>query len=204
MLKSRLTTVVLCLVLTAFVASSAHAQWTEVDLCAVPDDTVMSDQWRDIGILFDARGPSPVVPEMETFGGGDCHLFFEPDINGAVAIMTFVEPGTTTDTTAQAFRLAAYYNPGENAQLVGLDASDAVVAQASITPSDIGGSSRTLEMEIYGEFTTVEWRTDGDPGIAANGIWFSLQGVNVPTLSGWAMVVFSMLIAAGAFLALRR
>ena len=204
MSKARIVVIVFCLVVSGLVASSAHAQWTTVDLCQVSEYTVLADQWRPIGILFDATRPDPGLIDPIMRDWGSCHLFFDPDVVGATAIFSFVEPGTTTETNATAFSLSAFYNPGESAQLVGLDASDAVVAQGNITPGDIGGSSRTLTMTIYGDFNTVEWRTSGNPGIGANEIEFSLEAVSVPVFSGWTMALFSVLIAAGALLALRR
>ena len=206
--RARSGIIFLCLTVSLFAASSTHAQWTTVDLCTYPDSglpvaegTVLSDQWRSIGILFDAN-PATVDPVMRIWGV--CHLFFNPDQNGVDAVFNFVEPGTVVPTNATGFRLNAFYNPGESAQLVGLDGSGGVVAQDEITPADIGSESQTLEMTIIGSFQTVEWRTQGDPGIAAGSIEFSLRGVTVPTLSGWATFLFSALLAVGAFLILRR
>ena len=109
-----------------------------------------------------------------------------------------------TPTSATGFRLSGYYNPGESAQLVGLDGSGSVVVQDEITPADIGSGSQTLEMTIIGSFQTVEWRTQGDPGIAASSIEFALQAANVPMLSGTATFIFVTLLALGALLILRR
>jgi hypothetical protein len=167
----------------------------------VADGALLADQWRSIGILFDAD-PATVNPVMRIWGV--CHLFFNPDQYGVDAVFNFVEPGTVVPTNATGFRLSAYYNPGESAQLVGLDGSGTVLAQDEITPADIGSGSQTLEMTIIGSFQTVEWRTQGDPGIAASNIEFALQALNIPTLSGWAVFMFVTLLALGALLILRR
>lgn len=137
---------------------------------------------------------------------GECHLFFDPDVYGVNALFSFVEPGTSVPTDVVGFTIDAFYNPGESAQLVGLDSSDNVVAQDEITPGDIGSESQTLRMTITGNFRTVEWRTQGNPGIAASRIEFAfdLQEAGIPTLSGWAMLMFSILLALAAVLILRR
>jgi hypothetical protein len=208
MQRARSGIVFLFLILSFFGTSSAHAQWIAVDLCTYPetglpvaDGALLADQWRSIGILFDAD-PATVNPVMRIWGV--CHLFFNPDQYGVDAVFNFVEPGTVVPTNATGFRLSAYYNPGESAQLVGLDGSGTVLAQDEITPADIGSGSQTLEMTIIGSFQTVEWRTQGDPGIAASNIEFALQALNIPTLSGWAVFMFVTLLALGALLILRR
>ncbi len=208
MRRARTGIVILCLAVSWFAAGSAHAQWIAVDLCTFPvtglpvaEGTVLADQWRSIGILFDVDPPA-VDPVMRIWG--ECNLFFNPDQYGVTAVFSFVEPGTVVPANATGFRLDAYYNPGESAQLVGLDGSGTVIAQDEITPADIGSGSQTLGMTIIGSFHNVEWRTQGDPGIAAGRIEFALQGVDVPTLSGWATLLFSSLLALGAILILRR
>ena len=77
-------------------------------------------------------------------------------------------------------------------------------AQDEITFAHIGSGSQPLEMTIIGNFQTVEWRTQGDPGVAADSIEFSLNALNVPTRSGWAMFMFATLLAFGALILLRR
>jgi len=189
--------------------SVAGAQVTTVDLCTfpgtgspVPDGTVLADQWRPIGILFDAL-PANVDPIKEDFGGTVCHLFFSPDFFDAIAVFSFVEPGTTNPVDATTFELEAWYDPGESAQLVGLDDSSTVVAQDEITPSDIGSESQTLGMSISGTFRTVEWRTQGDPGIAANLIEFEIPGgvPAVPPIGLFTLLIGLVLL--GLFFARR-
>jgi hypothetical protein len=192
-------------------ALPVHAQWIQVDLCTNPSNcqpvvsgTVLADQWRPIGILFDAR-PAEVDPIMAVFGGDTCHLFFSPDQYGVTAVFSFVQPGTALATDAVGFSLAAWYSPGESAQLVGLDEFDNVVAQAEITSADIGSSSQTLEMSILGSFRAVEWRTQGNPGIAASSLRFlSQDAASIPGVSGWGALILGALLAGGALLLLRR
>ena len=57
--------VFLFLISSFFATSSAHAQWIAVDLCTYPetglpvaDGAPLADQWRSIGILFDADPPT--------------------------------------------------------------------------------------------------------------------------------------------------
>lgn len=175
LLLKRFVVLGLLLVPVAFFASSAQA--INVDLTTFPDTglpvadgTVLDDQWRSIGILFDAS-PGTVDP-IKDFGNA---LFFDPDLFGNVAIFSFVNPGTTTAVDAVSFSLRVFFNPGESAQLVGLDEMGNVVAMDQITPADIGGVSTSITMSIVGGFRTVEWRTQGDPGIAANNLQFALS-----------------------------
>lgn len=135
----------------------------------VPDGTVLSDQWASIGILFDAE-PASVNPIKVDYG--DAHIFFSPDVFGAIAVFSFVEVGTSDPVDITAFELVPWFSPGESAELVGLDEIGAEVVIDTVDPSDIGNDSKSIKMSIEGNFRTVEWRTHGDPGIAAHSIVF--------------------------------
>lgn len=140
---------------------------------AVPSGTVLADQWQSVGILFDAR-PENVDPVMVDFGGGNPNLFFSPDQRGAIAVFTFVAPGSDDPVDITRFSIRPFFDPGESSMLVGLDASGVEVVTDTIGPSDIGTEeSRTLDMAIEGSFRTVEWRTTGNPGIAAKDLAFT-------------------------------
>jgi hypothetical protein len=198
--------------LLVFGASSAQA--ITVNLCtfpeggSVPNGTVLSDQWRSIGILFDAN-PISVNPVKREWGPPTCSLFFNPDIYGVTAVFNFVVPGTTEPTNTTNFSLHPWFNPGESAELVGLDGSSNVVAQDTVTPADIGDSSKNIRMSIFGDFHSVEWRTHGDPGIAANEIEFGVETTGstpqkIPTSSKWAVILLVMLLAGVGFMYVRR
>lgn len=135
----------------------------------VPNGTVLGDQWASIGIIFDAE-PEWVDPVMQTWG--EAHIFFSPDTQGAIAVFSFVEVGTRTPADITAFELKPWFNAGESAELVGLDEGGAEVVMDTVTPADIGDEAQTIKMSIQGSFRTVEWRTHGDPGIAAHSIVF--------------------------------
>jgi hypothetical protein len=138
----------------------------------VADGTVLSDQWRPIGILFSARTPGadPIEPVAANWGGSNNDLFFSPDLAGAIAEFEFVEPGTSNPIDIHRFQLSPWFNQGESAQLVGLDEFDAVVAQDDVLNASPGGAL----MSITGTFRRVEWRTQGDPGIAAGDLQFEV------------------------------
>ncbi|MEM1113920.1 MAG: hypothetical protein AAGI11_18545 [Pseudomonadota bacterium] len=166
--------------ITFVLLGSTAALAVDVDLGTFPgtsdgvaDGTVLADQWRSIGILFDAS-PSNVNPIKEDFGGSTANLFFSPDTAGVDAIFEFVVPGTSTPSSATAFSLRPFFNPGESAELVGLDGSSNEVAVDTVTPGDIGNSSQSITMSISGTFERVEWRTQGNPGIAAGQLSFEL------------------------------
>jgi hypothetical protein len=151
-------------------------QWIEVDLAefpngggAVPDHTVLTDQWAGIGILF---GAEPAGVDLIKEEWGDAHIFFSPDVFGAIAVFRFVEPGTANSVDATAFALVPWFQIGESAELVGLDETGAEIVIDAITPADIGAGGVSIEMSIEGRFRTVEWRTHGDPGIAAHSVAF--------------------------------
>lgn len=197
--------------LSAIGASSVQA--TTVNLCSfpeggsVPNGTVLSDQWRSIGILFDAD-PISVDPVKREWGPPTCSIFFNPDVANVTAVFNFVVPGTTEPTNATSFSLNPYFNPGESAELVGLDSSSAVVAQDTVTPADIGSGSKSIRMSISGSFHSVEWRTHGDPGIAANEIEFGTETTesatkNIPASSQWAAILLIMLLAGVGFVYVR-
>lgn len=150
----------------------------EVDLskfpetgASVPDGTILSDQWASIGIFFDAE-PDSVNPVVKYYGGGEGSLFFSPDVQHVTAVFSFVEPGTVDPVDVIAFELTPWFNPGESAELVGLDSGGAEVVLDTVVPGDIGSESGHIKMSIQGTFRTVEWRTHGDPGIAAGGLAF--------------------------------
>lgn len=193
----------------AVMAQRAYA--VSVDLSTFPDSglpvpngTVLDDQWRSIGILFDAD-PNTVDPIKEDFGGGSATIFFDPDVFGATAVFTFVRPGTTDATTVTRFSLRPFFNPGESGQLVGLDEQGMVVAADEITPAEIGGSSRTITMSISGLFHSVEWRTEGNPGISAEDIEFDFGDTRrAPTTSSVALGVLAAGLVGLGTLRLRR
>lgn len=139
----------------------------------VPNQTILTDQWVSIGILFDAE-PEGVNLVKEDFGTGTSHIFFSPDVQHAIAVFRFVEPGTTNPTDATAFELSPWFNVGESAELVGLDEGGTEVVIDTVVPDDIGSESKSLKMSIQGTFRVVEWRTHGNPGIAAAGLAFEL------------------------------
>jgi hypothetical protein len=139
----------------------------------VPDGTVLTDQWASIGILFDAEPDGVDLIDLY-FGGTEGSIFFSPDVVNAIAVFRFVEPGTSDPVDATAFELLPWFNPGESAELVGLDEGGAEVAIDTVVPGDIGSESKGLKMSIQGTFRVVEWRTHGNPGIAAGALVFEL------------------------------
>ena len=138
----------------------------------VPEGTILGDQWESIGILFDAK-PDSVNAIVAYWGGA--HIFFSPDVEGAIAVFSFVEPGSRTPVNATHFELIPWFNLYESAELVGLDEGGAEVAIDTVTPEDIGDEEGSIKMSIDGTFRTVEWRTHGDPGIAATYLVFELE-----------------------------
>jgi hypothetical protein len=137
----------------------------------VPDGTVLTDQWAPFGILFDAE-PAGVNLIKMGYGSETGCIFFSPDVQHAIAVFRFVEPGTMDPVDITAFELNPWFNTGESAELVGLDESGAEVAIDTVVPADIGSGGVSIKMSIQGNFRVVEWRTHGDPGIAAGDLAF--------------------------------
>ena len=137
----------------------------------VADGTVLVDQWASIGILFDAE-PDGVDLIKMGYGSTTGCIFFSPDVEHAVAVFHFVEPGTMNPVDITAFELNPWFNPGESAELVGLDEVGAETVIDSIVPDDIGSESKSIKMSIHGSFRVVQWRTHGNPGIAAGELKF--------------------------------
>lgn len=146
----------------------------------VPDGTVLAEQWRPIGILFSARteGGSAVDPIQQYFGFDFGHLFFSPDVFGAIAEFTFVESGTDSPTDVTAFELTAFFDGGETAQLVAFDDLGAQVDEFSVD----GSAAGDVVMSVVGSIRTAEWRTQGNPGIAAKFLAFTPVPEPHPTL----------------------
>lgn len=120
-------------------------------------------------------------------------------------IAIFVKPGTTDATTVTRFSLRPLFNPGGSGQLVGLDEQGMVVAADEITPAAIGGSSRTITMSISGLFHTVEWRTQGNPGISAEDIEFDFGDTRrAPAMGGVVLGVLALGFLGLGTLRLRR
>jgi hypothetical protein len=137
----------------------------------VPDQTVLTDQWASIGIIFGAE-PAGVNLIKHNFGTNTSHIFFSPDVEHAIAVFEFVQRGTTNPADVTAFALSPWFNPGESAELVGLDEGGTEVAVDTVDSGEIGSESRSIRMSIQGTFRVVEWRTHGNPGIAASDISF--------------------------------
>lgn len=164
--------------LAALVPLSAQAFTVNLDRLPeggpeLPNGSILSDQYRPIGILFSARTDSmaAIEPVAQDFGNPQASLFFQPDLFGAIAVFEFVEPGTSTPMDITRFELRPFFQPGESAQLVGLDEFDDEVAVDEVN-DHVGTASVT--MSITGVFRKVEWRTEGDPGIAASDIRFDV------------------------------
>jgi len=137
----------------------------------VPNQTVLTDQWTSVGIIFDAE-PAGTNLIKHDFGTDDAHIFFSPDTQGAIAVFSFVEVGTRNPADATTFELVPWFNPGETAELVGLDEGGTEVAVDTVDSEDVGSESKGIRMSIEGSFRTVEWRTHGNPGIAARSLVF--------------------------------
>lgn len=161
----------------AVVLLAGPASAVEVDLAEfpggnpVPDGTILADQWRDIGILFSARtdGGPDVDPIQQYFGQPSGNLFFSPDVFGAIAEFTFVEPGTDIPADVSNFRLTGGFMPGEASQLVGFDEFGATVDEFTTD----GTANGDVVLSIEGAIRTAEWRTMGNPGIAAKELAFN-------------------------------
>ena len=138
---------------------------------AVPNGTVLTDQWESVGILFDAE-PEGVNLIKTDFGGDEAHIFFSPDTAGAIAVFSFVEVGSRAPADISAFELVPWFSPGESAELVGLDGGGVEVAIFEVDAEDVGDESTSITMSIQGTFRTVEWRTHGNPGVAARSLAF--------------------------------
>lgn len=182
-MKTLIALVILCLVAACADSSGSSGGPTlvVVDLAnfpetgeAVPNGAVLTDQWRTIGLDISAE-PEDVDAIKHDFGTDTPHLFFDPDEVGVAAVFTFVDPTTGDPTEAIAFNLAAFFNPGESAQLIGFDATGTEVSRDDVTTEEVGAEDRTVRMRITGRFATVKWVTQGNPGIAANEVSFVLS-----------------------------
>lgn len=158
-------------------ATSALAQ-VQVDLSRYPDgqvvppNQVISNEWQEVGVLFEARASNEPVAAQGTvwpFIGGagvDCprYYFFTPDVFGAVGIFRFVEPGTNTPVDAVHFEMVAGWQAGETIDVVGFDQNGNVTAQQNFVAPPCGGFCDGL-VWLAGQFHVVEVRTQGNPGI---------------------------------------
>lgn len=150
----------------------------------VPDGTVLNTQYDDIGVHFGARlSTEPVLQNSSSidpikFGPNGFlppstpGLFFSPDTNGAVAIINFLEPNT--NTPAQILNFSALtdnnFNFAESVELVAFDNTGQQVASENF--SGALGPSALLELSLSQGFSSIEIRTDGNPGIAFSNLNF--------------------------------
>ena len=156
----------------------------------VPQNAIISDEWRSIGILFGARGASETILQQGSVfsivGGSGSNpatrfYFFTPDVFGAVGIFSFVKPDTTIPMDATTFQIdPAFDAGGESVTLIGFDKFGGAVTQQTAT-----GTDPDVPMSISGLFRTVELRTFGNPGI---GFQNTIQFDSVPELSSFTLL----------------
>jgi len=168
-----------CLIAWLTLTQSVRADVVTVDIGQFPDGTtvpaneVITDEYRDIGILFAGRQSVTNTDPISLFIGGsgpdadNRFLFNTPDVFGAVYEFTFVEPGTTTPTGATFFQISPDFDSTtESVEVVGFDLADEVVASRTGNWTNNGQSPLLSITPPAGEwFTTVEVRTQGNPGI---------------------------------------
>ena len=149
------------------------------DTNSVPSNAVLTDQYRDIGVLIDARSSVGPPGSLNAISGGTPgafrFFFFNPDIFGAIAIFSFVEPGTNNPTNATLFRATAGWEVGESVELVTFDEQDNQIASMFIPSPNTSGGFLDGVVEITGLFHKVEIRTSGNPGIGFTNLQFELS-----------------------------
>ncbi len=145
-----------------------------VDVRALPDGSVpadgavITDQYRDAGVLFSGTRPSGDPIDLVIVGPvEDRGLFHRPEVPMATHVFTFVRPGTDEPAFATRFQTAPLFEElGERVTLVGLDADGREVASAVFEPTrDVFDSIIAIEADQSTSFARVEVRTDGNPGI---------------------------------------
>ena len=147
------------------------------DTSSVPSNAVLTEQYRDIGVLIDARSsgqPPGSLNAISAGSPGSRFFFFSPDIFGAIAIFSFVEPGTNNPTNATLFRATAGWEVGESVELVTFDQQDNQIDSMVIQSPNTSGGFQDGEVEITGLFHKVEMRTSGNPGIGFTNLQFEL------------------------------
>ncbi|MEO6807916.1 MAG: PEP-CTERM sorting domain-containing protein, partial [Isosphaeraceae bacterium] len=154
-------------------AMPADAEFTTVDLnhfpdgTVVPNNAVITDQYRDLGILF--RGRRQEGGPLALFIGNTNgrFLFNSPDVYGAVQQFRFVEPGTATASSATFFSTSPDFDVRtESVELVGFSATGDLLKSLTSNPTP-GNSSPIISItaDLGTSFALVEVRTFGNPGI---------------------------------------
>jgi hypothetical protein len=160
-------------------SASAYSNVIQVDVSHYPNGTpvpanhAISNEWRDVGILFAARRQNEPVGQQGTIqpivggNGVECarYFFFQPDVTGAVGIFRFVVPGTNAAVDISHFEMVAGWNAGESITVVGFNAAGSSVAQQTFgAPPGCTGFCNGM-ISLTGQFRSVEVRTQGNPGI---------------------------------------
>lgn len=157
-------------------AAPATASVITVDLShfpdgsVVPDNAIIADQYRDIGILFGARtqGGDPLSLFIGNTRSGRRFLFNTPDVFGAVQQFRFVEPGTSVVASATFFSTSPDFDSidAERVRLVGISSTGEILKSLIVNSSP--GNLRPVISITADEgkpFALVEVRTFGNPGI---------------------------------------
>lgn len=138
----------------------------------IPNATVLTTQLSGYGVLLGARRSSESVGQQGSvnvvsysYGSTACtrYWFLSPDVFGATAIFTFVDPQTGAFIDATSFEFAPDFDSNtESIDIAGLDASNQVVAFATFNNTC---GRCTPKLTLSGVFRKVEIRTHGNPGI---------------------------------------
>lgn len=150
----------------------------------VSDNEVLTDQYRDAGILINARRPEQPQGSLNAIAAGPSggrYFFFSPDIDGAIASFEFVDPGTDSPTNATLFRAVAGWSAGESITLVTYDQDGQMLDSQTFNSPNPGNNILPGVVEITGDFHRVEMHTDGNPGIGITNIAYDIG--NVPQVS---------------------
>lgn len=173
---------------TGSLVVGAKAATVNIDLTHFPngsqvsEGTVLSDQYRGDGVIFGARrSGEPVLQDSNTIDVQASFLnsidrgflFYNPDVYGAVAILNFVQPGTTNPTPVSSFIGISddHFRAGERVEIWTFDQVGAFVSSETIMGSQ--GPGAVVGIDSPTPFYSLEIRTFGDPGIAIKNISFT-------------------------------
>lgn len=167
----------IAIAMIACAAPNALAQTRFVDFSrypngqVIPNATVLTTQLSGYGVVVGARRSNEPVGlqgsvNFVSYGSGSTqcakYWFFSPDVFGATAIFSFVDPATGESVDATSFEFGPDFDSSsESLDVVGLDSLNQVVA--SKTVSSCGRCAP--QVVLSGVFRRVEIRTRGNPGI---------------------------------------
>ncbi len=90
------------------VVACPEARAEHIDFSEYPEETAITDQYKDMGVLFSGEKRPPIISHPGFFGVNDPALFARADSDSILLNITFIDPESGNPAEAVNFRIHYY------------------------------------------------------------------------------------------------